>query len=255
MPLLLVSVICLTLCIENYHCGPGVTDAGGQNISNITTDFFAELLSGYDKIVPPPDGKPVVTRIGYFIFGFSDISEKNMDFTLSYYMRTKWNDSRLRFSREENKSNNYVTLNPKQMDEIWRPDPFYRNERGKSISEKFFIADSFSRIYSSGEVHLSRKLETTFRCQMSLYDYPFDTQICSMDIGSYALTADILDIEFIDSENPVEFHREVELVSFDLLGFSVNKYNETFSTGTYSAVKIDFTFRRNIGFYILQVSY
>ena len=250
----LVSVICLTLCIESYHCGPNVTDAGEKTISNHTTNFIEELLKGYDKIVPPPDKKPLVVSIGYFIIGFSDISEKNMDFTLSYYMRMKWLDSRLNFSREEYGNITYVTLNPEQMNEIWRPDPFYRNERGKSISQDFSLSDSFSRIYYSGEVHLSRKLETMFRCQMSLYDYPFDTQICHMDIGSYALTMDVLDIDFMDSENPVELHREVELVSFDLLGFSVRRYSEIFIMGTYPAVRIDFTFKRNVGFYILQVN-
>ena len=251
----LVGLICLTLYIESYQCGPGVTNATEKTISNHSSDFIAELLSGYDKIVPPPDEKPLVTRIGYFIIGFTDISEKNMDFTLSYFMRMYWNDSRLRFSQVEHGNLSYVTLNPEQMNEIWRPDPFYRDERGTSISETFSIADSFSRIYSSGEVRLSRKLETTFRCHMRLYDYPFDTQICSVHVGSYALTVDILDMKFIDSENPVEFHRDVDLVSFDLLGYSVKRYNETFSTGTYSTVTIDFTFRRNIGFYILQVNH
>ena len=250
----LVTVLCLNLCIGTCHCGSNVTDDKGKAISNHTTNFIDEILKDYDKIVPPPDEKPLVASIGYFIIGFSDISERNMDFTLSYYMRMMWLDSRLNFSREEHGNIAYVTLNPEQMNEIWRPDPFYRNERGKSISQDFSLSEGFSRIYSSGKVFLSRKLETTFRCHMSLYDYPFDTQICSMDIGSYALTVEVLDIDSMDPENPVELHREVELVSFDLLGFSVRRYNETFTTGTYPAVKIDFTFKRNVGFYILQVN-
>ena len=129
---------------------------------------------------------------------------------------------------------------------------------GNLFLQIFSTSDSFSRVFSSGEVFLSRNLETTFRCQMNLHDYPFDTQTCSMDIGSYSLTTDVLAMDFIHGPgseySPVEFDSNVELVSFDLLGHTINIYNETFSTGTYQAIKINFIFKRSTGFYILQVN-
>ena len=110
----------------------------GKN-ANQTADLIEDLFAGYNKALYPPGERPIIARIGYFIFSFSDISEKTMDFSLSYYMRMSWKDPRLCFSPEDYGNITYVTLNPEQMrDEIWRPDPFYRNERGKSISADFF---------------------------------------------------------------------------------------------------------------------
>ena len=173
---LLVNIALYSICIQQVNTEPLTEEEN-------TTKLIDHIKTQSDKFVVPP-GKPLLVKIGYFIFGFSDISELNMDFTLSYYMRITWIDSRLRFEPSDFGNISEVTLHPEQMESIWRPDPFYRNEKGKSISGSFSVADSLSRIYSSGKVFLSRKLETTFRCQMRLHYYPFDTQMCSMEIGS-----------------------------------------------------------------------
>ena len=242
---LLVNIAFYSICIKQITTELMIED---ENTTKLTDHIKAQS----NKFVAPP-GKPLLVKIGYFIFGFYDISELNMDFTLSYYMRMTWVDSRLSFEPSHFGNISEVILHPEQMEKsIWRPDPFYRNEKGQSISKSFSVADSLSRVNSTGEVFLSRKLQTTFRCHMRLNSYPFDTQMCSMDIGSYAHTIDILHFGFIQS-TPVEFYREIELTSFELKDFYAEKRNETFSTGTFPAVQIIFQLKRYVSFYILQV--
>ena len=99
---------------------------------------------------------------------------------------------------------------------IWRPDLFYINEKGESISKPLSVSNSASRIYPYGDILFLRKLETKFRCQMKLQNYPFDIQVCHMEISSYAFTSDLLLFQFHSS--PVVFFTEVDLIStFQLL--------------------------------------
>ena len=119
------------------------------------------------------------------------------------------------------------------------------------ISEKSTFCDTFCRIYSTGEVYMSRKLETTFRCEMDLHDYPFDTQECTLNIGSFAYSSETLEFDF--EETPVEFYRDLELTSFKLLDVDTKSSKETLTTGTFPAVRIGFKFRRYLSFYVLQV--
>ena len=88
---------------------------------------------------------------------------------------------------------------------------------------------------------------------MMLHSYPFDTQACFMNIGSYALTEQILDKDWLH-RNGVTFNKEVELTSFELVNIETIRYAKYFSTGTFPAAKVIVFLKRHIGFYNLQVS-
>ncbi len=211
------------------------------------TKLRADLLRHHDKCLCPPN-RPVVVQLRLFIFGFSDISELNMDFTLSYYLRMTWHDTRMGYEPESYGGITEFTLHPEELEQIWRPDVFYRNERGSSISGPYAIGTSRAVVYSTGKIYTSRRLETTFRCQMLLQTYPFDTQKCSMNIGSYAYNLSFLEFAWRDNI-AVELNEEVELTSFELVKVETSK-DEFFG---FSKGKITFHMRRHSGFYVLQV--
>ena len=210
----------------------------------------SDLLKNYNRFVAPPNKNPQLVRMDFAIFGFSDVSELNMDFTVSYFMRIAWRDDRLRFTPEHYGNVSYIILHPEEMHKIWRPDIFYRNEKGDSISKPFSVSNSASRVYPSGEVYFLRKLETKFRCEMKLQNYPFDIQMCYMDISTVAFTRDLL--QFHDSA-PVDFYSDIELTSIELLEVDTENRNLSVKSDTYDSVMIIFKFRRFINFYILQV--
>ena len=223
----------------------GVSEAQ-FHMGNVTK-LRADLLRHHDKCLCPPN-RPVVVQLRLFIFGFSDISELNMDFTLSYYLRMTWHDTRMGYEPESYGGITEFTLHPEELEQIWRPDVFYRNERGSSISGPYAIGTSRAVVYSTGKIYTSRRLETTFRCQMLLQTYPFDTQKCSMNIGSYAYNLSFLEFAWRDNI-AVELNEEVELTSFELVKVETSK-DEFFG---FSKGKITFHMRRHSGFYVLQV--
>ena len=237
--------------VQYYTCQFRKEQQNETYLMNYKMKIIDDMMTNANKFVTPPNKKPFSVKMNYIIFGFSDISELNMDFTLSYYMRLTWMDSRLSFNPVNYVNITEVILHPEKVDQIWRPDLSFRNDRGRSLSEKLSIFDTYCRIYASGEIFLSRKLETTLRCHMMLHDYPFDIQICSLNIDSFSLGSEILEIGFF--EIPVEFDKDVELTSFELLEIDVQAGEVTFSTGTFPSVTITFKFRRYLSFYILQV--
>ena len=249
----IATLFCLVVCcVMNIRCSNRKLpieeehDNGGAERERKPMD---DLLKNYNRYVAPPNKNPQLVRMDFGIFGFSDVSELNMDFTLSYFMRMAWRDDRLCFRPEHYGNVSYIILHPEEMDKIWKPDIFYRNEKGESISKPFSVSNSASRIYPVGDVYFLRKLETKFRCQMKLQNYPFDIQMCYMDIGTVSFTRDLLKFGFLSSP-PVDFYSENELISFELLEVDTHKRNLSVKCGTYDSVMIIFKFRRFINFYI-----
>ena len=248
------TLFCVVLCcIRCLNCKIPIEEEHYDSNWEEKAKQVDALFNDYNRFVVTSNNEPQLVRLEFSIFGFSDVSKLNMDFTFSYFMRIAWRDDRLRFRPEHYENVSYLILHPEQMNKIWRPDIFYRNEKGESISKPFTISDSTARIYPSGDVHFVRKLETTFRCQMKLQHYPFDIQKCHMDISTFSLTNDRLKFGFLDSP-PVDFYRETELTSFELLDVETQERNITVRSGTYNSLMIIFKFRRFINFYILQVT-
>ena len=244
-----VYFACFAVCCFYCSCQ---SHGQQEHEYNNTKNLLENQLKYYNKLIAPSNNGPLLVRLYFYIIGFSDISELNMDFTLSYFMHTIWRDDRLRFRPEDYDNVSFVNLYPEQIHTIWRPDILFINEKGESISKPFSISNSASKVYPSGDVQFVRKLETNFQCQMKLQNYPFDIQICYIEITSFTFTADLMKFGFLSSP-PVDIYNDIELTKFELLKISTEKSNLTVKSGTFHRVKVIFKLRRFINFYILQV--
>ena len=223
-----------------------------ENETQQIVDILSNYLKDYNQFEVPLK-RPLPVGLHFHIMRISDINELNMDFTLSYFLQMTWRDDRLRFRPEHFGNISRIILHPNQIHTIWRPDIMYINEKGESMSKPFSLSNSASRVYPSGEVYLVRKLETKFQCQMKLQNYPFDTQMCYMVMGSFTFTADLMKFEYFKSP-PVDFHSDIEMTSFELLQVNIEESNVTAKSGTFHTLKIIFKLRRFINFYIIQVN-
>ena len=229
-----------------------------NEINNITQKVVNDLLNDGSKyVIIPPGRKPLIVTIDTTILGLPYISELHMEFTVSFYFRMNWIDPRLKFDPGPYGFDNItdVILHPDKMEKIWRPEIFFRNERGASLSAPLSLSNSVSKIYSNGSAFLSRKLETTLRCEMKFHAFPFDEQNCSLDISSYAYDTDTLMIKWKPSA-PIQIDDAMYLPArFSLKALESSTFIETVVTGNYPWARLTFTLRRDSGFYILQVSY
>ena len=104
------SICVIGMLICQFYCMELV-----EQIHKNRTATINDLLDGYNKYVDPPNGKPLVLRLQFYVLGFSEFSDKNMDFTLSYNVRMKWRDYRLSFLSENLGSGSYINLHPDEM--------------------------------------------------------------------------------------------------------------------------------------------
>ncbi|KAK6102706.1 cation transporter family protein [Brugia pahangi] len=212
--------------------------------------------STYDKRLRPKHGEePVNVGITIHVSSVSAISEVNMDFTIDFYLRQTWNDPRLAFSHYlydivENNIDS-LTVGVDYLQKLWKPDTFFPNEK-KSYFHITTTHNSFLRIYPNGNVFTSQRLTVTAICNMKLHLFPMDSQKCKLEIESYGYS--VLDIVYFfnNSKNPVS-KSEFELPQFVLIDIQVASRNVVLSSGNYSRLTCAFLFKRNIGFYIIQV--
>ena len=94
--------------------------------------------------------------------------------------RQQWNDPRLKF---DDQRGNIRYLSLTETDSIWTPDTFISNSKKTEV-----VADIkpnvLVRIYPNGDVYYSTRLSTLLTCPMDFKYYPFDNQVCPMQIAS-----------------------------------------------------------------------
>jgi hypothetical protein len=110
------------------------------------------------------------------------LDEKNQILTTSFYLLLKWADPRLMWNPDLYKSLKSITVTASQ---FWLPDLAIMN----AASTTNFISYSSNQniiISYDGSVFLTVSLPSqSTRCKINAYNFPFDTQNCSIVIGSW----------------------------------------------------------------------
>uniref|UniRef100_A0A9J2P0S3 Gamma-aminobutyric acid receptor subunit beta n=1 Tax=Ascaris lumbricoides TaxID=6252 RepID=A0A9J2P0S3_ASCLU len=211
--------------------------------------------STYDKRLRPKYGAdPVDVGITIHVSSISAVSEVDMDFTLDFYLRQTWHDPRLAFRHQsETHADNIeaLTVGVDYLEKLWKPDTFFPNEK-KSYFHKATTHNSFLRIDPDGNVYTSQRLTVTATCHMKLHLFPMDSQKCKLEIESYGHS--ILDIIYFFNKSKESISRsEFELPQFVLADVQFTSTVQKQSSGDYSRLVCVFLFKRNIGFYIIQI--
>lgn len=220
--------------------------------TNTTIKIIKNLFGSQDLTVLPPGSGPQTVTIDLMLVGVPYINEINMEFTISFYLRMEWNDSRLQFLNEHYGNLGMITLQPAQMNKLWKPDFTFLTERGSTLAEPLSAHTSFCRVYANGNVYMSRQIETTLRCQMKFHYYPFDYQECTLIIASYGYTTEYLVNKWRNLE-AVQYYKNNFLTNFELLSTNTSEYTQTYVSGKFSRASLSFKMKRQSSFYIVQV--
>ncbi|KAK6014166.1 Neurotransmitter-gated ion-channel ligand binding domain protein, partial [Ostertagia ostertagi] len=156
------------------------------------------------------------------------------DYTLDLYLRQIWKDPRLAWESDVQSS---LTIGIDMVKTIWTPDTFFPNEK-KSFFHEATSHNSFLRIDNHGNVLRSIRLTVTANCPMNLHTFPLDIQECALEIESYGYSTRDIIYHWHDA-NAVTIDENVHLAHF--------------SIGNYSRLSAYFTFKRNLGFYLIQI--
>ncbi|XP_041044019.1 gamma-aminobutyric acid receptor subunit rho-2-like [Carcharodon carcharias] len=222
------------------------------DLTKIRTTKSEHLLrvDEHDFTMRPAFGGPAIpVGVDVMVESLDSISEVDMDFTMTLYLRNYWKDERLSFPSTTNRS---MTFDGRLVKKIWAPDVFFVH------SKRSFIHDTTTdnvmlRIFPDGNVLYSIRVTVTAMCNMDFSRFPLDTQTCSLEIESYAYTEDDLMLYWKDEKEALKTDEKVSLSQFLIQKFhTTSKLAFYSSTGWYNRLYINFTLRRHIFFFLLQ---
>ena len=135
---------------------------------------------------------------------------------------------------------------------IWVPDPFFVNEK-IALFHQATTENQFLRITHTGEVLRSMRLTIKATCPMNLANFPFDEQMCTVEIESFGYTMADLKYRWNDGNKSVQMSPDVALPQFLVLGHRQRFIEVSLSSGNYSRLLADVQFIRSMGYYMIQV--
>ncbi|XP_054888177.1 glycine receptor subunit alpha-2 isoform X2 [Poeciliopsis prolifica] len=284
----LVAIFTYFLEISNFRAVVA-REYDSRSSSNMSPSDFLDSLMGrtseYDaRIRPNFKGPPVNVTCNIFINSFGSVTETTMDYRVNIFLRQKWNDPRLAYSKYPDSS---LDLDPSMLDSIWKPDLFFANEKGANFHD-VTTDNKLLRIFKNGTVLYSIRLTLILSCPMDLKNFPMDVQTCTMQLescehlifflccfldsssssdGKSALylnssrhllpsvgyTMNDLVFEWLEN-GAVQVSEGLTLPQFIMreekeLGYCTKHYN----TGKFTCIEVKFHLERQMGYYLIQM--
>ncbi|XP_017573796.1 gamma-aminobutyric acid receptor subunit rho-3 [Pygocentrus nattereri] len=193
-------------------------------------------------------GSAIPVGIDVQVESLDSISEVNMDFTMTLYLRHYWKDERLAFPSGNNLSR---TFDARLVKKIWVPDVFFVHSK-RSFIHDTTMENIMLRVYPDGNILYSVRITVTALCTMDFSSFPLDTQNCSLELESYAYNENDLMLYWKNGNDSL---RTDEIV---LSQFFIEQFNPSSglafysSTGWYNRLYINFILRRHVFFFMLQ---
>ncbi|KAK9956340.1 hypothetical protein ABG768_014081 [Culter alburnus] len=215
----------------------------------VKTDHLLRVDDHDFTMRPAFAGPAVPVGVDVQVESLDSISEVDMDFTMTLYLRHYWKDERLSFPSKTNKS---MTFDGRLVKKIWVPDVFFVH------SKRSFIHDTTTenimiRVYPDGHVLYSLRVTVTSACNMDFSRFPLDTQTCTLELESYAYTDEDLMLYWKSGDESLSTDDKISLSQFLIQKFHTTSRLAFYSsTGWYNRLYINFTLRRHIFFFLLQ---
>ncbi|XP_074043241.1 gamma-aminobutyric acid receptor subunit rho-2 [Macrotis lagotis] len=204
----------------------------------------------HDFTMRPAFGGPAIpVGVDVQVESLDSISEVDMDFTMTLYLRHYWKDERLSFPSSTNKS---MTFDGRLVKKIWVPDVFFVHSK-RSFTHDTTTDNIMLRVFPDGHVLYSMRITVTAMCNMDFSHFPLDSQTCSLELESYAYTDEDLMLYWKNGDESLKTDEKISLSQFLIHKFHTTSRLAFYSsTGWYNRLYINFTLRRHIFFFLLQ---
>nr|DBA16336.1 TPA: hypothetical protein GDO54_003739 [Pyxicephalus adspersus] len=208
-----------------------------------------ELMQGYARNFRPGiGGPPVIVAVDVEVTSIDHISEVNMEYTMTVFLRQSWKDERLSY----NHTNKTLGFDGRFVEKLWLPDTFIVNAKSAWFHD-VTVENKLIRLQPDGVILYSSRITSTVSCDMDLTKYPMDEQECLLDLESYGYSAE--DILYYWSDNQEQIHglEKLELAQFTITDYKFTREVMNFkSAGQFPRLTLTFQLKRNRGMYIIQ---
>ncbi|XP_053306583.1 gamma-aminobutyric acid receptor subunit pi [Spea bombifrons] len=206
-----------------------------------------KLMKGYNKYLRPFfDNGPVTVGMSLDIASIDTISEINMDYTATIFLRQRWTDERLCF--QGNKS---LSLDGRLVELLWVPDTFIVDSK-KSFLHDITVENRLIRIYPNGTVLYALRITTTVACSMDLTKYPMDKQTCTLQLESWGYNINDVMFYWTRGNDSVRGLNTLRLAQYTVEDHYTSVSEAVYETGRYPKLVFHFELKRNILYFILE---
>ncbi|XP_009998354.1 PREDICTED: gamma-aminobutyric acid receptor subunit pi-like [Chaetura pelagica] len=174
------------------------------------------------------------------------ISEINMDYTATIFLRQRWTDERLCF--DGNKS---LSLDGRLVEMLWVPDTFIVDSK-KSFLHDITVENRLIRIYPNGTVLYAIRITTTVSCSMDLTKYPMDKQTCTLQLESWGYNINDVIFYWTRGNDSVRGLDTLRLAQYTIEDHFTSVSEAVYETGHYPKLVFHFELKRNILYFILE---
>lgn len=181
------SLVLLLIIVFDF-CNAGTLSITQQR----EQDLINALKTGYNRNIRPDD--EVVVIITAMLQQIIAIDEKQQIMTSSLFIAQTWFDDRLAWEGNSTFSNISVVMLP--VKDIWIPDTMILNSADSNGYLTYSNDYSLASIDSSGQVYMILPaLAIKTRCNFNVQKFPFDKQICSINLTSWSQGANRISYE------------------------------------------------------------
>ncbi|KAL4220984.1 Glycine receptor subunit alpha-3 [Mactra antiquata] len=240
------NIVYLTLCIS---CIVTVCQSEPTNVTMST--ILDEIFAGYDKKLPPrfdQINKQVLVTVNMYVNSIYSISEANMDYSISMFLRERWVDNRLKYNDTLNLTR--LELDYSLFENVWMPDMYILNEKSSDYHE-VTVPNKLIHVYPDGTVQYSARVTGIFSCLMHLQKYPFDSQKCHFEVESYGHSTD--NMKFVWSDDAVSIASDIQFPQFELTEIKHYSCEKDYYGIVYPCIGAQFLLVRNYQYYIIQI--
>ncbi|MGH0130935.1 UNVERIFIED_CONTAM: hypothetical protein FKN15_045609 [Acipenser sinensis] len=206
-----------------------------------------KLMKGYNKYLRPFfDNGPVSVGMSLDVASIDTVSEINMDYTATIFLRQRWTDERLCF--DGNKS---LSLDGRLVELLWVPDTFIVDSK-KSFLHDITVENRLIRIFPNGTVLYALRITTTVACNMDLTKYPMDKQTCTLQLESWGYNINDVMFYWTRGNDSVSGLDTLRLAQHTVGDYHTSMSEAIYETGHYPKLVFHFDLKRNILYFILE---
>ncbi|XP_036402920.1 gamma-aminobutyric acid receptor subunit pi [Megalops cyprinoides] len=206
-----------------------------------------KLMKGYNKYLRPFfDNGPVTVGMSLDIASIDTISEINMDYTATIFLRQRWTDERLCFN-----GNKSLSLDGRLVELLWVPDTFIVDSK-KSFLHDITVENRLIRIFPNGTVLYALRITTTVACNMDLTKYPMDKQTCTLQLESWGYNINDVMFYWTRGNDSVSGLDTLRLAQYTVEDHYTSVSEAIYETGNYPKLIFHFELKRSILYFILE---
>ncbi|CAN2388223.1 Gamma-aminobutyric acid receptor subunit delta [Pristimantis euphronides] len=207
------------------------------------------LMKGYTwKFRPGIGGPPVIVTVDIEVTSIDHVSEINMEYTMTVFLRQSWRDERLSY----NHTNKTLGFDSRFVEKLWLPDTFIVNAKSAWFHD-VTVENKLIRLQPNGVILYSSRITSTVSCDMDLTKYPLDEQECRLDLESYGYSAEEILYNWSESQHQIHGLDKLELAQFTITDYKFTKEVMNFkSAGQFPRLTLRIQLKRNRGMYVIQ---